>query len=143
MLKTFRSNVSTWISMQVSKGSSWVYIDRQGKFNFYLILAMKILIPRPCLLSSGMKVSSCLPAQSKYTFSRDCQVSRLQSFLSSAHQAAVGNVCSRSAGISAVELRSLHKINLLLLYCSHRFVHSNTGACVDILPSSQTGLAVK
>lgn len=61
----------------------------------------------------------------------------------------LGSVCSRSAGISAVELRCPHRVNLLWLYCSHRFVHSTTGACVDVLPStqiayrSQTGLAVK
>lgn len=43
------------ISVQISKDSSCVYTDRVHLIEFHLTLAMKILIPRPCLLSSGMK----------------------------------------------------------------------------------------
>lgn len=45
----------TLISLQISKDSSYVYTDRVNLIQFYLPLAMKILIPRPCILSSGMK----------------------------------------------------------------------------------------
>lgn len=63
---------------------------RVNLIEFYLTLAMKILIPRPCLLSSGMKGFFFLFSSSKYTFSRGCQVFRLQSFFNAAHQAAAG-----------------------------------------------------
>lgn len=126
----------TLISVQVSV---YMQTGRVNLIEFYLTLAMKILIPRPCLLSRGMKgfFFSCFPAQNIPSTG----VARCSgcSFLSAAHQAAVGEC----------ELASLHKINLLWPYCSHRFVDINKGVCVDVLPStqiahcSQTQLAVK